>query len=242
MTARKRADAGSADGAGDRGERRRGDRRRGPQSSAANGATSSEPRIVGHGELLKALDELPGVDDARYRVAARYLSHCKPPDLTAYVKTATIAEKVGRSNRHVERCRAWLEEQGAATLTSGRGRGRSTLVDFTPLAERVKRDSIRSHFPSDDGRKNATAAPENATAAAENATETAAVMIRTLPQGPLHKDRADARAGDTGAHAPAAPKLTQAGEAVMAGLRRRYPKRVADDEAAPQATGTEGAQ
>jgi len=95
-------------------------------------------RIVGHGELLKALNALPGCTDQRFRIASMYLSHATPPQLGVFVKTTKVAALVGCTKRSVELCRRWLEEQRAILVTRGGGRGKSTVVDFEPLAEQVK--------------------------------------------------------------------------------------------------------
>src|SRR5215831_6282358 len=109
----------------------------GVSKMAASVVTQARRRVVGHGELLKAVNALLGCTDQRFRIATMYLAYATPPRLAVFVKTTTIATLVGCTKRRVKLCRRWLEEHSTIEVTRGGGRGRSTVVDFEPLAERL---------------------------------------------------------------------------------------------------------
>jgi hypothetical protein len=95
--------------------------------------------IVGHGELIKALNETPEGTHLRFRVAVVYLAHITPPRYYCYPSAKTIADSIGCSVKTVHRTKLWLVQQGAVTTKPGCGRGRTTVVSFMPLVERVRR-------------------------------------------------------------------------------------------------------
>ena len=93
--------------------------------------------IAGHGELLKALTKLPDCTNLRFRIAAVYLAHARPPKLAVHPSARTVADLANCSVRSVHRAKDWLEKTNAVVLNRRRGRNRVTIVDFAPLAARV---------------------------------------------------------------------------------------------------------
>jgi len=157
--------------------------------------------VVGHGQLLKALNALADCTDQRFRIAAVYLAHASPPDLSSFPKTTTIAGLVGCTKRSVELCRHWLEDQGAITVIRGGGRGRSTVIDFSPLADLV--NSERRFAVSQRQRhETANSGAQSANGGAETANPPSHVYEKD-PSSRTHiKDGADARAPEGERAAP----------------------------------------
>ena len=92
---------------------------------------------TGHSELIKALTALPGITDQKFRIGCCYLSHASPPVLTAYPSAKTVSRLAQCSERSVHRAKKWLLKVGAIWLHRGGGYGKTTTVDFTPLASKI---------------------------------------------------------------------------------------------------------
>jgi hypothetical protein len=168
-----------------RNERRGGDRRAPPPAVP----------VIGHGQLLKALNMLPGCTDQRFRIAAVYLAHAAPPELTVFPKTKTVARLVGCTTRSVELCRKWLEENDAVAIARGGGRGRSTSIDFEPLARRVNSEAAFAVCPMKPG-ETAKAESQRANGGVETAKPPSASNEKDPSSRTPYKDRADARASE----------------------------------------------
>ena len=97
----------------------------------------SRKRIVGHGELLKALTRTPRITDKFFRIASVYLSHTRPPTITAYPSARTMAKMCNCDVTTVHRAKRWLVTNDVIRTNPGGGRGNTTVVDFSPLQEKV---------------------------------------------------------------------------------------------------------
>ena len=139
---------------------------------------------TGHGELLKALTALPGITDQQFRIACCYLSHTRPPILTAYPSAKTVARLAQCSERSVHRAKKWLKKAGAIWLHIGGGHGKTTTVDFTPLATKIISAAHVSVLPRQQPKTEVTNSDSRLTVSQEDTvTESKHTMTSGNPKG-----------------------------------------------------------